>query len=400
MLKRSAFIVLISFLLLSFPACSRQDKKQGALPQDNPGVSVQEILIGSSSALSGHTSFLGTQYTHGALSYINEVNKSGIFGRRINLVSLDDQYDPPQTVSNTQRLIVKDRVFCLFNYVGTPTSVKIIDLVNKAKIPAVGFLTGAEILRNPVQTYIFNVRDSYYAEAAAAVNYFVKVLGLKRVGVMYQKDAFGLAVLQGVQIALKEHNLEPVVTASFQRGTMDVEEAFATIGPSNCQAVLMVGTYAPLAKYIDVSVKGGQKPYFHTVSFVGSEAFAKELTAREIDPGEHHKIIVTQVVPSPFDESFEVTKEYRGLLKQYFPEDQPNYVSFEGFINAKVLVEALQRSGQSLSRGELIEALHSLNDFDPGIKKAVTFSSNDHQGLQGVYYSRFSENGAFEIFNP
>ena len=148
MKTRSVLIIAILFALIV--GCATQTEE--APPTITvPGVSDSEILIGSTAALGGHASFLGTQTVHGSLAYINEINsKGGVHGRQIKLISYDDQYDPPKTVANTQKLISQDGVFALFDYVGTPTSVKIIDLVHQAQIPSIGFFTGAEALRNPL----------------------------------------------------------------------------------------------------------------------------------------------------------------------------------------------------------------------------------------------------------
>jgi ABC-type branched-subunit amino acid transport system substrate-binding protein len=367
------------------------------------GVTDNEIIIGSSCALSGYASFLGTQTIHGSLAYINEVNtKGGVHGRNIRLISYDDQYDhPSKTLTNTQRLITQDRIFALFDYTGTPTSIQVIDIVHELEIPLLGLFTGAEALRVPFRPYIFNIRDSYYNEAEGAVAYFVDRLGFKKIAVMYQKDDFGLSVLKGVQLALERRNLEPVVTATVKRGEMNVREAAEIIKSSAAQAVVMAGTYRPLAKFIKVSHELDYAPYFHTVSFVGSEAFSRELIEIEkIKPQEYKKIIVTQVVPSPFLKEFPAVKEYTELIKKYYPEDEPNFVALEGYINAKVLVEALERAGKDLNREKFINALESMQEVNIGIGKGITYSTLDHQGLEGVYYSRLREDGRFTVFNP
>jgi branched-chain amino acid transport system substrate-binding protein len=309
-LHAAAVLVLFSLII----ACSKGTNVLNA----TQGVSDSEILIGSSSALGGHASFLGTQTIHGSLAYINDVNeKGGVHGRKIRLISYDDQYDPPKTVANTQKLISQDKVFILFDYVGTPTAVKIIDIVHEAEIPILGFFTGAEALRTPFRPVMFNVRDSYYSEAEGAVAFFVDKLGLKKIAIMYQEDAFGLAVLTGVQLALKRRNMEPATTATFVRGTMDVENAVTAIKASDAQAVVMVGTYSPLAKFIKKSLDVDFTPYFHTVSFVGSEAFGQEILTQKVNPVHYDKIIVTQVVPSPFNEEHGAVKEYLNLIKKY-----------------------------------------------------------------------------------
>jgi len=135
------------------------EKEQVMTGQVSPGVNMAEILIGSSSALSGHAGYLGTNYMRGALAYINYVNEQGgIHGRKIKIISYDDQYDPPRCVANTHKLISEDKVFALFNYVGTPTGVKIIDMVEGAKIPLVGLFTGAHALRNPLEN-IYSISE-------------------------------------------------------------------------------------------------------------------------------------------------------------------------------------------------------------------------------------------------
>ncbi len=393
-------LLLICFTAVFFTGCEQAKETSKKVP----GVNDQEIIIGSSSALGGHASFLGTQTIHGSLAYIEETNKSGgIHGRKIRLISYDDQYDPPKTVTNTQRLINVDNVFALFDFVGTPTSVKIIDIVHEAKIPALGFFTGAEALRTPYRPYMFHVRDSYYSEAEGAVAYFVDKLGLSKIAVMYQEDAFGLAVLTGVQLALQRRNRETVATATYIRGTMDVEEAVRVIKASGAEAVIMVGTYSPLAKFIKESHshESGFDPYYHSVSFVGSAAFGKELVNVQKITSEHYdKIIVTQVVPSPFLTELTGVKEYLKLIKLYYPNDKPNFVALEGFINAKVLVKALKDAGPDLTREKFIEALESMQNYDVGIGNGITYSTLDHQGLEGIYYTKITADGTFRIFNP
>ncbi|MDP2766088.1 MAG: ABC transporter substrate-binding protein, partial [Candidatus Methanoperedens sp.] len=345
----------------------------------------------------GEAGFLGTQLIHGSLAYLNEINaQGGVRGRKIRLISYDDQYEPSKTVTNTQHLINTDKVFALFDYVGTPTTVKIIDLVHQAEIPLLGLFTGAEDLRTPFRPYIFNIRDSYYAEAEAAVSYFVDTLSFKKIAVMYQEDDFGLAVLSGIQLALERRNMALAATETYVRGTMDVENAMRAIKSSGAEAVMMVGTHRPLAKFIKIAQDEGFEPYFHSVSFVGLEPFVKELMDKQkINPSLLDKIIVTQVVPSPFSLNLPCVKEYRELIKKYYPLDEPNSVALEGFINAKVMVEALERAGKDLSREKFIKALEGMHNFDIGIGKQLSFDILNHQGLKGVYYILITENGSY-----
>ncbi|MBU4452558.1 MAG: ABC transporter substrate-binding protein [Nanoarchaeota archaeon] len=368
-------------------------------PGDTNGITDSEILIGSSSALSGHASFLGTQYTRGSLAFINDINeKGGVQGRKIRMITYDDEYDPPKTVANTQKLIADDKVFMLFDYVGTPTSVRIIDMVDEAKIPLLGLFTGAEELRTPFRKYIFNVRASYYDETEAAVAYFADNLGLKKIAVFYQDDAFGMTGLKGTEIALSKRSMSLAAKASYARGTENVEAGVETIMNSNPDAVIMIGTYAPIAKFVALYKKEGQDPYFHSVSFVGSDAFAEELSKRGINSSD--KIIVTQVVSDPYEVSaihLKIVKDYRDLTAKYFPGNSPTYTGLEGFVNAKLLVRALDAAGRDLSREKLIQTLESFEDYSVGIGIPVNYGPADHQAFDRIFFSRLA-GGRFLLF--
>jgi branched-chain amino acid transport system substrate-binding protein len=393
---RHIFSILLALVLLYSAGCSIEDEAIG----NRFGVSPDSIIIGSSSALSGHAGFLGSQYRIGSEALFRQINeKGGIHGRFINLISYDDQYDPPKTKENTVKLIDDDQVFMLFNYVGTPTSVQIIETVHNNRIPSFGFLTGAETLRTPFRPYMFHLRGSYYAEAEAAVKYFVDDLGLQDLAVMYQDDAFGLAVLAGVQMAMRRRARELIGTGTYTRGTMDVERAAEHIQQSDPQAVIMVGTYSPLAKFIEVSHQANFFPKFHTVSFIGSDAFGGEIMSRDIRTSEYHNIVVTQVVPSPYDPVLEGIQEYHLLLAKHFPDEHPNYVSLEGFLNAKLLAEAFRRVGPDLTRNRLGQTLESMVEVDLGVGSSVSFGALDHTGLNQVFLSRLMEDGSFRVFS-
>lgn len=348
-----------------------------------PGVTATEIIIGSSSALSGQVGYLGSDYIEGAMTRINQINEEGgIYGRKIRVIAYDDQYDPPKTVANTQKLIEEDKVFALFNYTGTPTAVKIIPMVEEKKIPLVGLLTGANVLREPFRKYIFNIRASYYQETELAVSYFTENLGLKKIGVFYQSDAYGLDGLEGAKIALQKKGKELVTAAPYVRGTMNVEEAAEAVVNSGAEAVIMVGTASPSAKFVKLVKLKKPEMLFHSVSFVGPEEFIKNLE------GSTENVFVTQVIP-PVNEYeaklFEGVALYRNALKKYYPGENPSFGGGEGFINARILIEALRRSGKDLTREKFMESLESIKDYSVGIGAAVTFGPDKHQGMDSVY---------------
>jgi len=357
-----------------------------------PGISPDEILIGSSLALGGHASFLGTQYLHGAMCLIQKINdEGGIHNRKIRVITYDDEYDPPRCVANTNRLIHKDKVFCLFCYVGTPTTLKIIDIVEENKIPLLGIFSGADKLRFPFRHYIFNVRSSYYQETNAVVRYFIEEKGLRRIAVFYQYDDYGFDGLKGTQIALQKYDFSPVTTGSYVRGTLDIEEALDKIQASRAQAVIMIGTYSPCAKFIKEARARKYNPLFYNVSFVGADKLVQELG----DAGEG--VLITQVVPPPTERILlPACEQYSRQLARYYPDDRPNFVSFEGFINARVLIEALRRTGRDITREGFIRALESIKEHYVGIGTAISFGPRDHQGIDDVYFTEV-RNGQIQL---
>jgi ABC-type branched-subunit amino acid transport system substrate-binding protein len=311
------------------------------------------------------------------------------------VVAYDDSYDPPVCLANTQKLIIEDQVFALFSYVGTPTTVKILPLIAEARIPLLGMFTGANALREPFNRYLINVRASYYQETGAAVRHLVEDLGLRKIAVFYQYDAYGFDGLTGTELALRRLQLAPVAGGSYNRGTLDVQEGLNKIMASGAEAVVMIGTYDPCAKFIKLAHDLGFRSLFYLVSFVGADELARRLENQQ-----GITVVMSQVVPPPDrnDPSPLLSGEvgYISLLRHYYPEDPPNFVGFEGFINARVLVEGLRRAGPDLTREGFIDALESIRDLSLGLDLNIAFSASDHQGLDRVYFTRL-ENGQFTL---
>lgn len=392
-LIRKGFIYFI-FCLVLFSvsgSCTNHPQESVVTFENSTGITPHEILIGSSLALGGHAGYLGSQMLQGAMSYIRHVNDDdeGIHSRKIRLIALDDGYNPAQCLYNTQKLILDEQVFALFCYVGTPTTVRIIPLVNEAKIPLVGMFTGSNRLRQPVNRYLINIRASYYQETQAAVNLIVKEKKLDKVAVFYQYDEYGFDGLRGTEIALKNYGLIPVTKGSYVRGTLDVEAGLEKIIQSNAQAVVMIGTYDSCAKFINLARERNFSPLFHNVSFVGS----KELARRLGPNGEG--VIVTQVVPPPGSsqgaDPLPGVTEYISLLNRYYPESKPSFVGLEGYLNARILVEGLIRAGKDITREKFIRAIETIDQYDLGIKNPLSFGVNDYQGLDEVYYTEIKQ---------
>jgi ABC-type branched-subunit amino acid transport system substrate-binding protein len=397
MAKRLFFLFCAALLFLSGPAVSAEET----------GVTEDQIVIGSSLALSGHAGYLGMQYKYGALAYLHYVNDhGGINGRRIKVLWEDDGYDPQRTIVNTKKLIEEDRVFCLFDYVGSATTVKVLPILENQKIPLVGVLSGTQFLREPFKRYVFNIRSSYYKEIDTVMAHAVKDLGLKKIAVFYQYDTYGMDGLKGAETALKTYGLSPVAAENYERGTLDIENALEKIRASGAEMVVMAGIYGPCAKFILEGKKRGFRPIYYNLSFVGPEKLMEMLGAE--GQGEILTLVTPPIPRTPSGQAavkeessapggagqaktatvrlndMKGIAEYEDILKQYFPVT-PSSVSFEGFLNAKVLVEGLKRCGTDLTREKFIHALESIRDLDLGVGVPLSFSASDHQGLKEVY---------------
>ncbi len=379
-------------LLVGLLGCQEAEVVVSMPVLENPGVSDTEVTFGSSLALQGHAGYLGQETIKGAMAYINYVNDSGgVHGRRIRVITRDDSYDPPKCLANTQRFLIEDRVFGLFCYVGTPTTVKVLPMIQEAQVPLLGMFTGANALREPFLPYVVNVRASYYQETGAAVHHLVHDLGLSRIAVFYQYDAFGFDGLTGTELALKRFGLEPVARGSYVRGTNDVSDAVDRIAAADAQAVVMIGTSDPCANFIRQTLWRGHTPIFYMVSFVGAKELSRNLAGTSLDGV---PVIMSQVVPPPRAADGSPTpsaQEFVELMTRYFPGEEPNFVGFEGYINAKTLVEALRRAGRALTREAFLRAVESMDDFAIGPDVRLSFGPTDHQGLDTVYFTILRE---------
>ncbi|CAN5688286.1 ABC transporter substrate-binding protein [soil metagenome] len=353
------------------------------------GITDQKILLGQSAAFSGPAAQLGIQLHAGAKVYFDLVNaQGGVFGRKIEILKLDDKYEADLAAANTKKLIEVEQVFALFGYVGTPTSNAALPLFTQAKVPFFAPFSGAQSLREPLNRQIFNIRASYFDETEHLVERLVRT-GLKNIAVFYQNDAYGKAGLAGVERALKKMNVPMSDVATVERNSVDVSAAVEKLLPKRPDVIIQISAYASCAAYVREMRKAGYTGQFYNVSFVGSKALADALG--KDGPG----TVVSQVVPFPWHAATPIVSEYTKAMSKAGIQDL-NFSSLEGYIAAKVFVEGLKRAGRNLSRDRLITALESINmtNYDSG-GFDISFSSNSHNGSKFVDMTVISKDGKF-----
>jgi branched-chain amino acid transport system substrate-binding protein len=244
-------------------------------PAQTPGVTDNSILIGSCSALDGPARLLGTKTVQGTTTYLHSVNdEGGIFGRKLQLLAFDDGYDPDQALACFKRM-TKEDVFALGFFVGTPTAKVYVPMAQDEKIPVLGLFTGAQMLYEPLQHYIVNVRASYYDETREQIDKLWD-MNVHKVGVIYQDDAFGKTVLDGVKLTLQKHNSAPVGLGKFERNTLEIDAGIKDVMAAHPQAVVVVGPYAPVAAIVKKAHASGWRPQFLTVSSWGLRNSSKK----------------------------------------------------------------------------------------------------------------------------
>ena len=341
------------------------------------------IVLGQSAAFSGPAMQLGTQIHAGAKLWFDQLNaKGGVGGRQVEIRHLDDGHEPDRCVANTEKLI-KDEVFALFGYIGTPTSLAALPLATSARVPFIAPFTGAMGLREPFKREAFHLRASYDDETALIVKQLIE-LSQNRIGVFYQNDAYGKAGLSGVTKALAARQLKPIAEGTVERNSEDVAAAVAKLAKSGAQAIVQIGAYKACAAFIRQAKQAGYGGKFYNVSFVGTQALADELGK------DGAGVVVSQVVPSPYNPARPVSREFVAAAKQQ-GRVQANLSSMEGYLAAKLFTEGLKRAGGKPTREALIAALESINEDFGGYR--VSFGPGNHVASKFVELSMLTGDG-------
>lgn len=343
------------------------------------------IILGQSAAFTGPAAELGIQFHQGAKLWFDQVNaQGGVGGKTIEIKTLDDGYEPDRCAANTQKLIAED-VHALFGYIGTPTSLAALPLLSKAQVPFIAPFTGAMGLREPFNKQVFHLRASYNDETALIVRQLTN-LGLKKIAVFYQNDAYGKAGLDGVTLALDKLGLKPVATATVERNSVDVAAAVRTINAVAPDAVVQVSAYKSCASYIRAARAAGYGGTFYNVSFVGTQALADELGK------DGAGVVVSQVMPSPYYPARSIAREFADAVKKA-SNVQANFSSMEGYLAAKIVTEGLKRAGTRIgSREALIQGIESIGSQSLGGFQ-VNFSASNHVASSFVELSMLTGDG-------
>ncbi len=346
------------------------------------------IKVGMTSALSGPAKDLGQSMKEGVETYFDKINAAGgVDGKKLELIALDDQYEPLLAAPNMRKLIEEEKVIAVIGNVGTPTAVVTVPIANKEKTLLFAPFTGAGILRkSPPDRYVINLRASYAEETATMIKGLLSI-GIKpdEMAFFTQNDAYGDSGYAGAMIALKAAGYthpELLPYGRYARNTLNIEEGLVKIISAGkpIKTIIMVGAYAPIAKFIKLAKKEYPNALFLNVSFVGTDALAADLGK------DGNNVIITQVVPY-FNNSLQTVIDYKNDLNKYFPNAQPGLGSLEGYIAAKLFVTGLQTAAKEkkLTREGIIDVFENMRNIDIGIGETISFDKNNHQALHTVW---------------
>ncbi|SDN71074.1 ABC transporter substrate-binding protein [Vreelandella arcis] len=345
----------------------------------------------------GAAASLGQGMKKGIDTYFAEVNAAGgVNGETLSLTAFDDRYDPLSAARHTREVVNNDDILAAIGNVGTPTATVTIPIHNEAETLLYGAFTGAGVLRqSPPDRYVINYRASYVQETAAMVNGLMEAgIEPEEIAFFTQNDSFGDAGYNGAKQALEAQGftgIQNLAHGRFSRGTRNVHQGLATIlqAAETPKAVIIVGTYGPAADFIREARQDIPDAVFLNVSFVGSQALLNELGDQA------DGVIVTQVVP-PLDADLPAVEAYRQALDEHANGSEPDFVSLEGYLAAKLFVEGVKAAGDSPDREAIVDGLLGLGEVDIGLEEPLHLGPNDHQASDSVWPT-IIDDGKFEL---
>lgn len=349
------------------------------------GVTENRIVIGQSIGLSGPVAAVAQDIAAGLAAYVARANKSGgVLGRHLELKTLDDGFAPPRTGENAKALATE--AFVLAAPLGTPHTAELLKVSATTGTPVMCPFTGAERLRAEPNRLLFHIRAGYRDEVEKMVEQLTR-LGINRIALFYQNDAFGEEGLTHIEASLAKRKLSIAARASYERGSTDVTAAIKSLAAVDPQAIIMFSVTRPAAELVRKLHDAGRFPQFLSISLNGNDDFVKAL-------GEHKRGVgTTQVAPYPWNLAMPLVKEYQQAMRET-GHAELSYNSLEGYLCGKLIAEGLRRAGKSPTRAHFVESLESTSHFDAGGYE-ISFSPSNHIGSRYVDITVIDANGKF-----
>jgi branched-chain amino acid transport system substrate-binding protein len=361
-MKRIISAVAVSLAVSAFAATAGAEM----------GVTDSTILIGTSQSFSGPLVFPGTQEIAGIEAVFKEVNeKGGIHGRKLEWKWYDDGYKPQNAVANMKRLVEQDEVFAILINQGTSPVMAVVPYLEQKKVPLFFPFQGSSKLHG--KKYVFTSYPYYDTQTTIITKWLVEQKDFKRIGIIYQDDAYGKFFLGQLEKDLAAVGLKVAAAESVKRGATDVSPQVAKMSKANLDACLLAVVPGPGAQVIKEAAKIGWKK----TKLISSGPLTDEKFI-VLSGGVGEGIWGLSLWPDPVHSDTSAMQEFRAALDKYSPGNTPNRYNLYGYFFAKLFVEGLERAGKNLTRDGLVAAMEGIKNWESGILKAVSFTPDNH----------------------
>ena len=346
------------------------------------GVTRDQVVIGTSIALSGTLAYMGRAIEEGMTVYFEQVNAGGgVNGRKIKLITYDDEFKPAKTVANAKLLVERDNALALVGVLGTPTVLAAYEYLQEKKVPMIGALSISDAVSTPARDLIYALPSPQSTEAAAYIDYAVKTMGAKRIAVLYQNDSWGKPALDVAEKRLATHGLKAVETQTFERLSTDLTSQVFKLKESNPDAVIVYALGQQAASFFKAAEKLGWNPTVFGAGGLNDPKFVELLDGKPV------KLFVASYY-DPIDGDNPAIKSFVAAYGKKYSGNKPSGLALMGYSAAAVFSEALKRAGNEPSRARLVKEMDGIKGFDQKIGPKITF-----EALPGGAYARRGQTG-------
>ncbi len=406
-MKRTSILigVLGAALALTLPAAHGRQTA-------DPGITGNSILIGGTTPLSGVASAYAS-VARGAEAYFKYVNaRGGVNGRKITYKYLDDQYNASLTVQQTRQLVQQDRVFAIYNGLGTEHNLAIRDYLNSVRVPQIFVATGARTFGADYREYPWTIgyQPSYYGESQIYGRWIAKNRPRARIAILYQNDDYGKELIAGLRKGLGRMSSRVVATQGYEVTETDVQSQIARLKTSNANTFMIFATPRYAIQSFIYANRLGWKPQI----FVNSVASASNIMEIASDAGHNKRVqgtIAIQFLKDPTDSTRWLgdpgMKLYRQIMKRHLPRGNANDVfHVYSMASAHSFVEALRKAGRNPTRSSVMAQLAKLSSKNPFVIPGVAIKTGrtDRFPIEQVQLTRWSVNkkgdGRWVRFGP
>jgi branched-chain amino acid transport system substrate-binding protein len=343
-----------------------------------------QVLVGQTAGITGSVATGVNETIFGAQLAIDAANaQGGVHGEKIEMLRMDDGFDVKRAGENARVLIEEKKVVALFMSRGTPHSQAIVPWLDRHGVALIAPSTGAMVLHRPLQRHVFNVRATYQREAEKAVAHLLTT-GLERIAVVHVADSFGQDGLEGAMAGFGKTGAKPAVVLPTDRDKPDYAALVPKIAAAQAQAVVWIASSTAVADGVKALRAAGSAAQVVTLSNNASSGFIKQLGDKS------RGVIVAQVFPNERSVGHPMVKEALALVRAK-GQQELSPAALEGYASGKVLVEALRRAGPKPNRARVLAALENLRNFDLGGGLEVSYSPQDHSGIDFADLSIISD---------